>query len=291
MPVVMGNHSEEPLSFAYKRKSVNYEHRETFHSHLGTELLWIHQGAGTMIVNNTRYDIRPGMFCVFQPYQLHYLKLEYEEGQSFERSMATFEPTMFESYFEPWPSLHSFYRFLSYGQLPFPCLYEIDGQPVLDSLFRGMHERLQTLSGADRLEEISLFLVSLVRYLKEAWERLAPNAKSYRTRRKSHQVEHVLSWIEAHYASPFRLEDMARSLHLSPYHLSHLFKEATGISITEYMAARRIHQAVRLLTTTGKPVSWIAEAVGLTNTSYFCKLFKSHMGIAPHQYRKKWAGP
>ncbi|WP_276356214.1 AraC family transcriptional regulator [Cohnella caldifontis] len=291
MPFVRRNHGENPLEFAYQRKSVNYEHRETFHSHLGIELLWIHQGKGTMIVNNTRYEIRPGMFCMFQPYQLHHLKLEYEDGQSFERSLAIFEPTMFESYFEPWPSLHSFYRFLSFGQLPYPCLYDIDGHPQLDSLFRGMNEQLPTLTGADMLEEISLFLVGLIRFLKAAWERLGPDAKAYHTRRKSRQVEPILSWIEAHYASPFRLEEMARSLHLSPYHLSHLFKEATGVSITEYMAARRIHQAVRLLTTTDKPVSWIAEAVGLTNASYFCKLFKSHMGIAPHQYRKKWAGP
>ncbi len=100
--------------------------------------------------------------------------------------------------------------------------------------------------------------------------------------------------IETRAFSPWKTsccsEDMARSLHLSPYHLSHLFKESTGISITEYMAARRIHQAVRLLTTTDKPVSWIAEAVGLLNVSYFCKLFKSHMGIPPHQYRKKRVG-
>jgi len=81
---------------------------------------------------------------------------------------------------------------------------------------------------------------------------------------------------------------MAKSLHVSPYHLSHLFKEATGISISEYIATRRIHQAILLLTTTKKPISLIAEQIGLTNSSYFCKLFKSRMGITPHQYRIQW---
>ncbi|WP_254778362.1 helix-turn-helix domain-containing protein [Paenibacillus sp. cl141a] len=61
---------------------------------------------------------------------------------------------------------------------------------------------------------------------------------------------------------------MAKSLHLSPYHLSHLFKEATGISITEYIAARRIHQSIQLLATTKKPISLITEEIGLTNSSF-----------------------
>nr|WP_273387022.1 helix-turn-helix domain-containing protein [Cohnella zeiphila] len=59
-------------------------------------------------------------------------------------------------------------------------------------------------------------------------------------------------------------------------------------SISDYIYTRRIHQAMRLLTSTDKPASWIADAVGLKKNSYYCKLFKSHMGIAPHQNRKRW---
>lgn len=290
MPFVINNYCEDVIDFAYRRRSVNYEHRETFHSHLGVEILWIHQGKGTMIVNNIRYEIRSGMLCVFQPYQLHQVMLEYEDDQCFERSLVIFEPTMFEAYYEKWPALHAFYKFIYQGKLPFPCLYEIEGQPFLDSLFHGMQNQLPKLSETEKQEEISLFLVSLFRFLKSAWDRIEPQAKALQTHRKQHQVEHILHWIKAHYMHPYRLEDLSQSLHLSPYHLSHLFKEATGVSITEYIATRRIHQSVRLLTTTHKPVSLIAEDVGLTNTSYFCKLFKAHMGITPHQYRKNWAG-
>jgi AraC-like DNA-binding protein len=100
-------------------------------------------------------------------------------------------------------------------------------------------------------------------------------------------VEHILGWIEHHYAKPFQLEPLAKELHLSTFHLSHLFKEATGISITEYITVRRMHQAVLLLTSTDKPITRIAEEIGITSCSYFCKLFKSRMGTTPHQYRKR----
>lgn len=279
------NHA--PLHFAYRRKSVNNQHKETFHSHLGIEILYIHQGRGTMIVNNNSFEIKPGMLCIFQPYQLHHLQLEYDDGQCFERSLVVFEPTMFEAYFEPWPALHAFYNYINVNKLPYPCLYEVDESGLLERIFRNMHDQLPTLSESDRHEEDSLFLMSVFRVMKQAWNKQNEQPAADHGRRRNYQVEHILSWIEANYKQPFRLDDMAGALHLSPYHLSHLFKEATGVSITEYLITRRIHQSVLLLTTTSKPISWIAEEIGLTNNSYFCKLFKTHMGITPHQYRKR----
>ncbi|WP_159887540.1 AraC family transcriptional regulator [Paenibacillus puerhi] len=287
MSFVINNYSEIPLQFAYKRKSVNYEHKETFHSHLGVELLLIHQGKGTMIVNNISYDIKPGMLCIFQPHQLHHLQLEYSEDQCFERSMAIFEPTMFEAYFEKWPALHTFYKYIYLGKLPFPCLYAIDDLDILDSVYSNMNDNLPNVLESEKFEEISLFLVVLYRALKQVWDKLNVHASTYQTRRKNYQVEHILDWIEAHYTVPYRLDDMAKDLHLSPYHLSHLFKKATGMSISEYITTRRIHQSILLLTTTNKPVSFIAEEIGLMNCSYFCKVFKSQMGVTPHQYRKR----
>jgi AraC family transcriptional regulator, arabinose operon regulatory protein len=278
--------SEGPLYFAYRRISKGDQFRETFHSHRGTEILLIHQGSGTMIVNNVSYAIRPGMLCIFQPYQLHHVQIDYAEHASFERSIAIFEPTMFESYFEKWPVLHAFFKHLNLSKLASPCVYGIedDDEPV--AMFQSLHRKLDNLSEADQFEEISLFLVSLFRSLKPVWQQQQDQVTPFRSR-KNHQVEHILVWIEQHYTLPFHLEDMAKDLHLTSYHLSHLFKDAVGISITEYIAARRMHQAVMLLTTTDKPIALVAEEIGLTNCSYFCKFFKSRMGATPHQYRKR----
>ncbi|MGN7457015.1 helix-turn-helix domain-containing protein [Paenibacillus pasadenensis] len=275
--------NESPLYFAYRRVSSGYPHTETFHSHRGMEVLLVHEGRGTLIVGNVSYAIRPGMVCVFQPYQLHHLKLEHGDGGRFERSLAIFEPTLFEAYFEPWPALHAFYGALSNSRLPSPCLYGAE-EAGLAELFRDMRQRLDRLTEAEQLEEISLFLVQLFRGLKEAWRQEAAPAAPLPSR-SQHHAERVLDWIEQRYAERFQLEELARDLHLSPHHLSHLFKEAVGISITEYMTTRRMHQAVKLLTSTGKPVALVAEEVGFTNASYFCKLFKSRMGATPHQYR------
>lgn len=280
------NH-ELPLEFAYKRLSVNNQHKETFHSHLGIEILCIHQGRGTMIVNNCSYEIKPGMLCIFQPYQLHHLQLDYSDNQAFERSVINFEPTIFEPCFENWPNLQVFFEYIYLSKLPSPCVYGAANLPELLTLFQSMQECLPDMPEPERLEEISLFIVSLFRTLKRVWQRQEEPTLPFQTR-KNHQMENILGWIETHYAKAFQLETMSKALHLSPNHLSHLFKEATGVSISDYLATRRAHQAALLLTTTDKPVSLIAEEVGITNCSYFCKLFKEQMGTTPHQYRKRW---
>lgn len=282
------NFNEQTLHFAYKRKSVNNEHIETFHSHLGIELLLIHKGCGTMIVNNRSYEIKPGMLCIFQPYQLHHLKLDYSNDQCFERSLAIFEPTLFESYFEKWPKLHTFFKHICLGKLLFPCLYNVDEQHILVHQFKTFQARMPYLDESNRTEEISLFLVNIFHFLHPLWVEREGNSGVLPVKRRNHQVEKILSWIEKNYHVPYRLDDLAYSLHLSSYHLSHVFKEATGVSISQYIAARRIHQSVHLLTTTNKPIMVIAEEIGLTNVSYFCKLFKEHMGVTPLQYRKRW---
>ncbi|MBD2868650.1 AraC family transcriptional regulator [Paenibacillus arenilitoris] len=276
-----------PLYFAYRRINRNDEHKETFHSHQGTEILYVHQGEGTMVVNHTRYELRPGMLCVFQPYQLHHLRLEYAGGSAFERSLAIFEPAMFDAYFAQWPALHAFYKHLCQDRLSAPCIYGLEEADELELAFRSMHERYPSLSKKDQFEEISLFLVALFRCLKPLWQKRTAQAPPLGAR-KTHQAEKILEWIESHYAEPFRLDAMAGELHLSPYHVSHLFKDATGVSITEYIAARRVHQAVLLLTTTKKPIALVAEEIGMANVSYFCKFFKARMGATPHQYRKRW---
>ncbi|WP_029192511.1 AraC family transcriptional regulator [Paenibacillus harenae] len=275
-----------PLYFAYKRISANNELKETFHSHQGIEILLIHQGRGTMIVNHTPYEIKPGMLCVFQPYQLHHLQLDYAGGCAFERSIATFEPTMFEAFFEQWPALHAFYKHMYLGKLSSPCIYGLEEASLLDPVFQSMNDRLPALSKTDQFEEISLFLVALFRALKTVWQKQTEQPMP-RPPRQTHQAENILKWIETHYTEPFRLDVMAKELHLSPYHVSHLFKDAIGISISAYISARRAHQAAWLLATTHKPITLVAEEVGITNSSYFCKMFKAQMGATPHQYRKR----
>ncbi|NOU67598.1 helix-turn-helix domain-containing protein [Paenibacillus sp. LMG 31461] len=273
------------LYFAYQRSTIGTEqYQGTFHAHQGIEVLIIHEGRGTLIVDQKSYEIIPNMVCVFQPYQLHHIQMDPETP--FVRSIVHFEPSLYEPYFEPWPRLLAFFKHMHTSTLHVPCLYDLGEEKQFHLLFQSLAEKLPKLSKQDELEEYSLFLVAFFRSFMPLWEQRDGQIHSGPTR-KSHQAERILSWLEEHYTEPLRLEMMSADLHLSPFHLSHLFTECTGTSISDYVTARRLQQAVKLLTSTDQAVARIGEAIGVTNCSYFCKMFKSHIGITPHQYRKQ----
>lgn len=278
--------SESPLYFTYRRQTIGTDQfHGTFHAHKGVEILFVHEGQGILIVDQKSYEVTAGMLCVFQPYQLHHIQMN--PDIPFIRSIVHFEPFLYESYFERWPSLLAFFKQMHTSKLPTPCIYNIGEPASLLSLFPSLHEKIPSLSKNDYVEEFSLFLIAFFRAFRQIWERSEVQFDSGPTRHK-HQAERILGWLEGHYTEPLRLEHMASELHLSPYHLSHLFKECTGNSISEYVTARRMQQAVMLLTSSEQSIAQIGEAIGISNCSHFCKTFKIRMGSTPHQFRLQW---
>lgn len=271
------------LHYAYRRKSTGSDwYKGTFHAHQGLEILIIHEGKGKFIVDQKSYEVTPGMLCVFQPYQLHHIQMEMTERTPFVRSIIQFEPLLYDTYFEKWPSLFAFYKGLLTSKLPTPCLYNLDEADQFHTVFQIWENRKQT-----NADEFSLFLVSFFYQFKSVWERYQHQVEISAIRTPS-QVERILAWLEARYTEPLSLNKIANELHLSPYHISHRFKEWVGMTLSDYLNERRLQEAVKLLTTTNNTVAQIGETIGLENCSYFCKIFKNKFGLSPHQYRKKW---
>lgn len=69
-------------------------------------------------------------------------------------------------------------------------------------------------------------------------------------------------------------------------YFSRLFKEGTGKGFVEYLNARRVREACKLLVETSASVAEIVQLCGYGNTEYFYKIFKRTMGITPMMYRK-----
>ena len=54
-----------------------------------------------------------------------------------------------------------------------------------------------------------------------------------------------------------------------------------------YLLRYRLQEAARLLITTEKKITVIAQSSGFENVEYFCKLFKKHYQMTPTEYRRK----
>lgn len=73
---------------------------------------------------------------------------------------------------------------------------------------------------------------------------------------------------------------------ISIYMLSRVFKSRTGIGFKEYITAKRLELACRLLITTNDNISVIAQNSGFENPTYFASIFKAHYGMTPTKFRE-----
>lgn len=96
----------------------------------------------------------------------------------------------------------------------------------------------------------------------------------------------VQEYIDQHYQEPLTLQDIGKALHLSPYYLSHVFKEASGYSPMQYLLRRRIGEAQNLLISTDLPIARISEMVGYETQNYFNLQFSKHVGVPPRKFRQ-----
>lgn len=99
------------------------------------------------------------------------------------------------------------------------------------------------------------------------------------------KVQEVVEYIKNNYASNINLDELAENVYISKYYLSRIFKEITGLTITEYINFTRIQHAKKLLEESNLSITKIADIIGFNNISYFQKVFKSFVSTTPLKYR------
>jgi transcriptional regulator GlxA family with amidase domain len=86
---------------------------------------------------------------------------------------------------------------------------------------------------------------------------------------------------------PVRIEDIARSVHMSSSHLRHLFRSEVGLSPSRYVKLLRLEKAKYLIGNSFLEVKEIAGAVGFGDVSHFVRDYKSVYGERPSQTRTR----
>ena len=111
-------------------------------------------------------------------------------------------------------------------------------------------------------------------------------ATTVRQERRSGQVVSLITeYIERHYDKELHLELIADEFGLSPKYVSRLYKDATGLSITDTISRTRMEKAKELLLDTDLKIGDIAERIGIHSRTTFLRLFKKYEGVSPMDYR------
>lgn len=95
----------------------------------------------------------------------------------------------------------------------------------------------------------------------------------------------VKEYIDAHIYEKIVVSDLARIASLSASQLTRVFRNTYGQSPYDYVLARKIDTACRLLLNTGMSVKEVAYRLNFVDEHYFSNVFSKRMGMPPGRYR------
>lgn len=142
---------------------------------------------------------------------------------------------------------------------------------------------LQFLSRTASVEELTsqLFLstYALIQLVRDAHEAARHSLYYLRCR----------EYISQHLNQKISVQQLADHCGISQGHLSHVFKETTGMTIMQYVLQQRIRVAKQLLLSDEYKMSEIASFLGFISQSYFIACFKRETGMTPRQWKLRQA--
>ena len=130
------------------------------------------------------------------------------------------------------------------------------------------------------LEEATLAVVAAVRQALGGADTTAP---APRDDERAHAAAQLL---DARCGEALTLEDLARAVGLSSFHLLRVFQRGIGVTPHQYLMRVRLLRAMALLRDTGLPVTTIAYESGWGDLSTFNHTFKRELRCSPREFRR-----
>ena len=98
-------------------------------------------------------------------------------------------------------------------------------------------------------------------------------------------VARARTYIEEHVGGDLSLARISKAVNVSASYFSTLFKQATGLNFSDYLARGRVEKAKNLLLNPNLRISEVAFEVGFQSLSQFNRSFRRIAGVSPKEYR------
>ncbi len=107
---------------------------------------------------------------------------------------------------------------------------------------------------------------------------------------ESPQIARAKAFIGEHQGEDLTLGEVARSVNMSAFYFCKMFRHATGLTFTDYLAKIRVEKVKNLLLDPHRRISEAAFAAGFQSLSQFNRVFRKVAGEPPTAYRARVAG-
>lgn len=255
------------------------------HFHDDIEVVYVLDGMVTLRNGYYSYTLKEGDIYILNDREIHsFEKIEGEENMVM---MLQMDLTYFGAYYD---NLKNNF---------FVTDMDDDDDESLDVLrnilARVMMEVLQKGYGYEQkvIESMHNLIGSLqsdFRYFLMEDGRFVNETKKKGNKILAGRLNRITDYMYDNYYRKLTLNEIAQKEHLSIYYLSHVIKEATGLSFQDLLSFIRVEESEKLLLGTNKKIGVIAEETGFSAVRYYVKHFETWFGMHPMEYRKKYTG-
>ena len=98
-------------------------------------------------------------------------------------------------------------------------------------------------------------------------------------------IEMAEEYIKDNFHKDVSLDEVSKTVNISPYYFSKIFKEGTGKNFIEYLTNIRMERAKELLSTTEHSMKEICAMCGYSDPNYFSRSFKKNVGVTPTEFK------
>ena len=127
-------------------------------------------------------------------------------------------------------------------------------------------------------------ILAIQQFLLDILEKhdISPASDNFQKKDTNSQITiRVIEYLRLHFAENISLNDIAKEVDTTVYHMCRCVKKATGRSIVEHLNCLRCNTAKHYLMYSDKKISDIALLCGYQSVSYFSKVYHKTIGNAP----------
>lgn len=247
----------------------------THHAHSTYVCVLFTQGTGQHVIDFTTYPVKSGSVFLLNPGQVHCWSLSDDvEGYVFFHAKELYESVFLENKLEEFP-------FFQLGQ-NHPVIYlENDQFLKVIPLFEEITQEFRATESYKNSKIASL--INLV-YIDLA--RLYQENEVVKTSTHYASLKRFQKLIDQHFKHKKLPRDYAEIMNMTTRHLSRICADTLNTTPTELILERVLIEAKRMLIHSDATISYVADALGYEDYSYFIRLFKKKVGVSPKEFQR-----
>jgi len=270
---------QNSIEVDHKLNTQQFNDMTISHYHPSYEIYYLLEGERMYFVKDQSYIIKKGDFVFIPPNVIH--KTLTTSHYAHERILISFTADFLDPLIGQLSGV-SWYNL-------FDATYPIVTVPMSKgALFQDMMFKILGMYQEQRSDShcyLQLLILELLLLLNRHHEKSTLKAKQTQTasQRKTYEI---VRFINENFMCDLSLTMLSQRFFISPFYLSHIFKDATGFSLSEYIIQLRILEAKKLLSQTNHSMTRVAELVGFDSSTHFGRTFKKVTSMTPRDYKK-----